>query len=163
MNNMLVVLAIIVAGVLINGGYGRSSQTMVLKDQKNKMEIEDRRMADELFEKQGIKRSKPQAISKAFIFFLNQTKMFESYSGTQMSIEFNNKEEEDIEDYYVKTVFRQVKGLPLTINIDKFSNETDMVEVLNDIYLLENHTDFKVTSIVSDNNTLIVKGELYGI
>lgn len=73
------------------------------------------------------------------------------------------KENEDIEDHYVVTKFRHVKGLPLTIGVEKYSNETDMIGVLNDIYLLEKRTDFKVSEISTDNNGLIVKGELYGI
>ena len=90
--------------------------------------------------------------------------MFETYSGTRMNIVLTGtKENENIEDHYVDTEFRDVKGLPMTISVEKFSNETDMAEVLNDIYLLEKRTDFKVSEISTENNGLIVKGELYGI
>ena len=49
------------------------------------------------------------------------------------------------------------------LQVDKFSNETDMGAVLNDIYQLEMSTDFKVTEINKEGNTLIVKGDVYGI
>ena len=51
----------------------------------------------------------------------------------------------------------------MKIVINKYSKETDMGAVLDDIHLLEKNTDFTATQIVKDNNNLIVKGEIYGI
>ncbi len=161
----MLVIAFGIAVILVNSGLTLSSRTMDIKKQKNEIMSENSALSGEVDQKQRFKKNVPKSISNAFTFFVNETKMFETYSGTQMDIAFGvqAKENENIEDYYVATGFRNVKGLPLTINVEKFSNETDMAEVLNDIYLLENRTDFKVSEISTENNALIVKGELYGI
>ncbi len=165
MNKIMVVIAVVIAAFLINSGLVLRAQTMDTKRQKNDIVSENFALWDEVDQKQRFKKNEPRAISNAFALFVNETKMFETTSGTRMGIVFGGvpKENENIEDHYVDTEFRNVKGLVLTINVEKFSNETDMPEVLNDIYLLENRTDFKVSEISIENNALIVKGELYGI
>jgi hypothetical protein len=160
----MVGIAIVITIMFINLGVALRFKMMDSLKQKEQLQSQNDGMVNEIEEKQVLKRSRPKAISDAFVFFVNQTKMFEAYSGTQMKIVFaGTKENENIEDHYEETPFRNVKGLPLTINVEKFSNATDMTEVLNDIYILECHTDFKVSEILSENNMLIVKGELYGI
>lgn len=164
MNKTMIVISLAVSALMVNLGITLRAQTLGMKNQSNDMAAENSSLADELDQKQALKKNEPKTISNAFALFVNETKMFETYSGTRMNITFgNSKENEGIEDYLVGTSFRHVKGLPITINVEKFSNETDMAEVLNDIYLLECRTDFKVSGIVSDNSDLIVKGELYGI
>ena len=164
MNKIMIIMAVVIAFFFINGGLILRSQTMDTKKQKNDMVSENLALGDEAGQKQRFKKNEPKTISNAFTLFVNETKMFETYGGTRMNIVFGGgKENENIEDYYVDTEFRNVKGLALTIHVEKFSNETDRTEVLNDIYLLENRTDFKVSEISTDNNALIVKGELYGI
>ena len=165
MNKIMIVIAVVIAAFFINLGLTLRSQTMDTKKQRNDIVSENLILGDEVDQKQRFKKNEPKAISNAFTLFVNETKMFETYGGTRMGIVFNggSKENENIEDHYVDTEFRNVKGLALTIRVEKFSNETDMAEVLNDIYSLENRTDFKVSEISTENNALIVKGELYGI
>ena len=164
MNKYTIFIAFVITVFFLHSAFALRSQTMDTKKQKDNMLSENLALSNELGLKEGFKRDGPKAISMAFALFVNETKMFETYSGTQMKIVFNGtKENENIEDHYVETEFRRVKGLPLTISVEKFSNETDMAGVLNDIYLLEKRTDFKVSEISTENNVLIVKGELYGI
>lgn len=70
---------------------------------------------------------------------------------------------DDIAHHYVDSQYRGIKKLPIVIQIDKFSSETDMGAVLNDVYHLEKETDFKATEINKEGNVLIVKGEVYGL
>lgn len=164
MNKIMIAIAVVIMILLIHSGLILRSQTMDIMKQKNKTVSENSALSEELGQKQKIKKKGPKSISHAFSLFINVTKMFETYSGTQMNIVWaNTKENENIEEHYVDTSFRGVKALPMTISVEKFSNETDMAEVLNDVYLLEKRTDFKVSGISTENNSLIVKGELYGI
>jgi len=160
----MVVIAVLITAFLVNSGLGLRAQKMDIKQQKNHVLFENSVLSGELDQKQQFKKNRPKTISSAFALFVNETKMFETYSGTRMGIVLTgNQENENIEERYVDTPFRGVKGLSLTIRVEKFSNETDMAGVLNDIYLLENRTDFNVSEISTENNDLIVKGELYGI
>lgn len=165
MNKIMVITAVVITVFFINLGLTLRSHTREAKIEKEEIASQNLVLSNEVDQKQLFKKNEPKTISNAFTFFVNETKMFETTSGTRMGIVFNGwpKENENIEDHYVDTEFRNVKGLVLTINVEKFSNETDMAEVLNDIYLLENRTDFKVSEILIENNVLIVKGELYGI
>lgn len=161
----MIVISVVITVFFINLGFTLRSQTRQVKIEKEEITSQNLVLANEVDQKQLFKKNEPKTISNAFTLFVNEMKMFEIYSGTRMNIVFNGwpKENENIEDHYVDTEFRNVKGLSLTISVEKFSNETDMAGVLNDIYLLENRTDFKVSEISAENNVLIVKGELYGI
>jgi hypothetical protein len=161
---MLVIMAMIITGVFIHLGFGLKNKSVDALKQKERIMSQNISMSDEIEQKQVYKKSEPKSLWDAFASFVNQSKMFEIYGGTQMKLVFSgSKENENIEDRYVETEFRNVKGLPLTINVSKFSSQTDMAEVLNDIYLLESRTDFKISEILTDNDVLTVKGELYGI
>ena len=70
---------------------------------------------------------------------------------------------QDISSHYVDTEYKGIRGLKIQIVVDKFSKETDMGAVLDDIHLLEKNTDFVSSEISKDNNNLIVKGEVYGL
>jgi hypothetical protein len=164
MSKMMIVMALIITGVFIHLGLALNSKTILMCKEKEGMMFRNISMFNEIKQKQVLRKIKPKRISNAYMLFINQSKMFEIYSGTQMKLVFSNaKENENIEDHYVETEFRNVKGLPLTIHVGKFSNNTDLAGILKDIYLLENRTDFKVSEISTGNNILIVKGELYGI
>jgi hypothetical protein len=164
MNKVIWTCAILVTVFFINVGLGLRAQLTEIKQELSELTRENASLSEEIARKRQFERKSPQTVSSAFTLFVNEIRMFETYSGSRMNIAVNGREEnQSIEDHYINTEFRQVKGLPLTINVEKFSTNTDMVEVLNDIHLLESHTDFKVSEIFSENNTLTVKGELYGI
>ena len=153
-----------ITALLIHSGLSLRAHSSDAKQQYDAVVSENLAFKGELEHKQIYRKDLPMAISDAFTGFVNETKMLETCSGTRVNIVFTGtKENENIEDHYEATSFRNVKGLPIAISVEKFSNETDMAAVLNDIYLLENHTDFKVSHISTENNSLIVKGELYGI
>ena len=163
MKRTMILMACVIAAFLIQSVVTLKARTMDISKQRDWILLENSFLSDELKRKQGFKINEPKTISDAFSLFINEAKMFETYSGTRINVIMNTlRENEEIEDHYVSTPFRSVKGLPLTISVEKFSNVTDMAGVLNDIYLLEKHTDFKVTEISTENNDLIVKGELYG-
>lgn len=164
MNKTMIASALIIAAVLINWGLAKQTQMGQAKEDKAAISLQNEALSNELRSKSILKQQRANRISDAFALFINEKKIFETYSGTRMDIVFAGaKENEDLEGHYVDTKFRGVKGLPITFKVDKFSNETGVVEALNDIHLLEAHTDFKVSEISTENNSLIVKGELYGI
>jgi len=157
-------VGLIIAFLFIEGALNLRVQEQEAQKSKDHLAAENQRLEGEINHKQSFKKNEPRYISKAFNLFVNQMKIFEAFSGTQMNFSLGGrKEKESIEDHFVPTHFRGVKALPILINVQKFSNQTDMGEVLNDIFLLENRTDFKVSEISSENNALVVKGELYGI
>ena len=156
--------AILITAFFMNAGLALRSQLTETKQQLNELIHENLSLSEEIAQKRRFERKAPKTVSSAFTLFVNEIRMFETYGGTRMNIAVNGREEnQSIVDHYIDTEFRNVKGLPLTVNVEKYSTNTDMVEVLNDIHLLESHTDFKVSEISAENNTLTVKGELYGI
>jgi len=164
MKNVLIFIAVVLAGLLIEAGLNIHARAAEIAQEKQALRRQNVSMSDELKAKQRYHPSSPQSMSEAFRFFINQTRMLEIYSGTHMSLVVDaGHDNDDMQEHDVLTEFRRVKGLRLMIHVDKFSNETDMEEVLNDIYLLEKHTDFKVKEIMAANGVLTVKGELYGI
>lgn len=159
-----VVVSVLAASILVNWGFHLNTRTSQILQRKIHEEKTNNDLSREMRFKETLKKEEPQALSSAFAFFINQSKLIETYSGTRMKLVFTgNRINENIQAHYVSTEFRNVKGLPLTINVEKFTKETDMTEVLNDIYLLERRTDFKVLEISSENDILTVKGELYGV
>ncbi len=164
MNKMIIGVSVAIGIFLINSGLMLHRQTIQADAQKNMLLTENLVLSHEIKQEQSFKKNEPKTISQSFTIFVNETKMFETYSGTRMNIVLEGaKENENLEDHLVATAFRGVKALPLNIRVEKFSNETDMGEVLNDIFLLERRTDFKVSEISTEDNTLLAKGELYGI
>jgi hypothetical protein len=95
---------------------------------------------------------------------MNQIRLLESYSGTSMNVQLEaTTDTQDISSHYEDTQYKGIRGLPIKIVVDKFSKETDMGAVLDDIHVLEKNTDFIASEISKDNNNLIVKGEVYGL
>jgi uncharacterized protein with HEPN domain len=95
---------------------------------------------------------------------MNQIRLLESASGTSMNVQLEGTmDTQDIANHYEDTPYKGIRGLRIRIVVDKFSKETDMGAVLDDIHLLEKNTDFMASEISKDNNNLIVKGEVYGL
>ena len=90
--------------------------------------------------------------------------MLEGFGGTNMDVQLDGvKDAGDISTQFEDTEYKGVRGLKIKIVVNKFSKETDMGAVLDDIHLLEKNTDFIASEISKDSNNLIVKGEIYGL
>ncbi len=164
MRKLLVLISLIVAASLFHLGISAHGQAMAMRADKLALEDNNALKTQEIEYKRSLKQTKPLEMSKAFNFLVNQMGFLETYTGTTMDIVFSQgKDRDSLENYYKKTEFRGVNGLPLIISINKFSKETEVGSVLNAVYLLEKRTDFKVTEISKEDANLTVKGELYGI
>ena len=163
MNKAMISVAAAVAGLLIYLGLGLHAKTLELLKQKDQTIQQNLSLSQEIRQKQLLKRMDPQSLPEAFAFFINQCKLFETDNGIRMKPAFGDAEQQQgIESRYVATEFRNVRGLPLTVNAAQFSDQAQALEALNDIHVLAGRTDFKISEIAAQNGVLTVKGEVYG-
>ena len=163
MNRMLIIAAVAVSITLLNLGFSFSGQRNVLNGQKNSISQENGIMAQELRKKEQFIKKSPVGINEALNLFVNLMRMLD-YDGAKIEIFFTTKQEKgNLEDYFIDSAFRNVRALPVVLRTNKFLKENDLTAVLNDIYILEKQTDFKVEEITDENNVLEIKGEVYGI
>jgi len=164
MNKGIIFISLIVSIVLINLGISIKSQVDGLKSDRSKLENDNMDMERKIKIKGSLSKQPPILLSTEYIAVLNQIRLLESYSGTSMSVQLEGgMDMQDISNHYENTEYKGIRGLRIKILVDKFSKETDMGAVLDDIHLLEKNTDFMALEISKDNNNLIVKGEVYGI
>lgn len=163
MNKIVVVICIVVSIFFANAGASISTQIRSLERQTKDILIQNEHIGMEISKKQQLTPRPPVDISKAYSLVINNIRYLESNSGTAMNLMIEKSQDnEDISDHYIDSQYRGIKKLPVKIQIDKFSGETDMGAVLNDIYQLESGTDIKAIEINKEGNSLIVKGEVYG-
>ena len=164
MNKLVIFFVSIIAIYLVHMGIDTNTNIADMKMQISQIESSNQDMKEQIGEKQHLKKMKPIPLSDEYARFLNQVRVIEDYSGTSMNIELEDKTDvNDISQQFSLSEYKGVRELKLKIIIDKFSKETDMGAVLDDIHQLEKFTDFKATEINKDNNSLIVKGEVYGL
>ena len=164
MNKIIIITAVIISIFLFNFSISLMSRTNELSTQTSKASHDVALLAQELKQKGGFVKKAPVEINRSFNLFVNLIRMLEDYGGTKIVLSFLTKTDKDsLEDHFTDSPFRNVKALPIVLKINKCSRAADMVSVLNDIYVLEKQTDFKVNEITNDNDILQVKGELYGI
>ena len=164
MNKIIILISLVVFITFVNGGMTVKRQLGNLREKSYQLKAKNDDIKQEIKSKVFLDRSAPVPLACAYILLINQIRTLESYSGTNMNVQLeDNKDTEDISAQYVDTPYKGVKGLMLRMVIDKFSKETDMGAVLDDIHLLEKNTDFMASEISKDNNNLIVKGEIYGL
>jgi hypothetical protein len=164
MNKIMIIISFIVSIVLINFGISTKLQVESLRSEDSQLEKDYFDMKQKIRDKRSLIKHTPIPLSKEYGLVMNQMRILESYSGTNMNIQLEGtKDTNDISDHYVDTQYKGVRGLKIKIVVDKFSKETDMGAVLDDIHLLEKNTDFTASEIAKDNNNLIVKGEIYGL
>ncbi|MDE1920144.1 MAG: hypothetical protein KGJ09_03655 [Candidatus Omnitrophica bacterium] len=164
MNKMIILISLAVTVVLVNLGVSMNSQ--IEQDNNDYALLQDKinGMQQAIKDKELLPRQPPVELHVAYNAVLNETRLLESTSGTNMNIQLEGAMEvPDISTHYEKTAYRGVRGLKIRIVIDKFSRETDMGAVLDDIHTLEANTDFLASEISKDNNNLIIKGEIYGL
>ncbi|MDE2026951.1 MAG: hypothetical protein KGJ11_00240 [Candidatus Omnitrophica bacterium] len=164
MNKTAVFMSLTFSVVLGYFGMNTHAQVQYIKEGISQIEQKNDAMQQSLKDKVGIKRAAPVPLSKEYNLVMNQMRILEGYSGTSIDVQLDGiKDTSDIRSQFQNTEYKGVKGLMVKIVIDKYSKQTDMGAVLDDIYLLEKNTDFTTTQIIKDNNNLIVKGEIYGI
>lgn len=135
-----------------------------LKDEDSQLEANNQDMKQEIQDKELLAKREPVLLSAEYSLVMNQVRLLESYSGTSMNVQLDGiKDANDISAQYIDTEYKGVRGLKIKIVVDKFSKETDMGAVLDDIHLLERDTDFMASEIDKENNDLIVKGVVYGL
>ena len=164
MNKIIIFISFIVSIVLINFGMSTKAQVDDLKIENAQLQANNLDMKQEIKDKESLPKQDPVPISTEYSVVMNQIRLLESYSGTSMNVQLEGTSDtEDITSHYVGTEYKGIRGLKIRIVVDKFSKETDMGAVLDDIHLLEKNTDFMASEISKDNNNLIVKGEVYGL
>jgi hypothetical protein len=164
MNKIIVFISIVMAFVLINLGISSKTQVDELRNENLQLQSNNMDLKEKIKDKESLPKQAPVPISTEYSEVLNQIRLLESYGGTSMSVQLDGSTDtQDISSHYEDSEYRGIKGLKIQIVVDKFSKETDMGAVLDDIHLLEKNTDFMATEISKDNNNLIVKGEVYGL
>ena len=164
MNKIMLIISILVAVFFVHLGLSMNTQFESLSKQTGDTVIQNHHMGMEIQARQSLTKRYPKAMSKAFSLLLNDLRYLEENSGTVMDLYIDkSKDNDDIASHYIDSQYRGIKKLPVLIEVNKFSSETDMSAVLNDIYQLEEGTDFKATEINKAGDILIVKGDVYGL
>ena len=164
MNKIIIFVSCVISILLINFAMSTRTQIDNLKNEAAQLKAGNLDMHQRIKDKEKLIKRKPVLLSTAYGLVLNKMRILESFSGTNMNIQLeNSRDADDISEHYMDTEFKGVRGLKIQIVVDKFSKETDMGAVLDDIYLLEKSTDFMASEISKENDNLIVKGEVYGL
>ncbi|MBF0570453.1 MAG: hypothetical protein HQL12_01145 [Candidatus Omnitrophica bacterium] len=164
MNKTIIFTSFIASMVLINFGMSAKARVDKLRYEAVQMQANNLDMKQKINDRESLVKRGPVLLSIEYGLVMSQIRMLESCSGTDMNVQLEGfKDADDISDHYVDTEYEGVRGLKIKIVVDKFSKETDMGAVLDDIHLLEKNTDFMVSEISKDKNNLIVKGEIYGL
>ena len=164
MNKIIIFISFVVSVVLINFGISAKARMDGLKSENSQLQADNLGMKEKIKDKESLPKRTPVPLSTAYSVVLNQIRLLESYSGTAMNVQLEGAmDAQDIASHYEDTQYKGIRGLKIRIVVDKFSKETDMGAVLDDIHILEKNTDFAASEISKDNNNLIVKGEVYGI
>lgn len=164
MNKPIIFISCVVFFVLVDFGLSTKAQVDELKNENAQLQSNNFDLKKTIEYKESLAKRTPVLIATAYSAVINQIKLLESYSGTSMNVQLDGaKDTEDITSNYVDTEYKGIRGLKIQIVVDKFSQETDMGAVLDDIYTLEENTDFIASEISKENNNIIVKGEVYGL
>ena len=164
MNRIILLVSVIASILFFHFGLSMRVQINTLRSDEAELQMKNLEMQKNIKDRKSLVKEPPVRMAVAYAFVLNQIKLLENFSGTSMNIELEGgMGSTDIASHYETTAYKGVKGLRIRMVVDKFSKETDMGAVLDDIHQLEKNTDFVSTQISKDNNNLIVKGEIYGI
>lgn len=164
MNKIIILLSFVVSAVLINFGVSAKARIDDLRIKNAQYQADNIDMNRKIKIKESLPKQTPVVLLTAYHAVLNQIRWLESTSGTVMNVQLRGAmDTPDIAGHYEDTPYQGIRGLKIQIVVDKFSKETDMGAVLDDIHLLEKNTDFIASEISKDNNNLIVQGEIYGV
>jgi len=164
MNKAIISVSVLIALLLINFGASFHRQASEVNEEIKKTTQENSELTQEIKQKESLGRSAPLSMTRAFNALVNQMHMIEAYGGTSMELSFVTKgDKNSLDEYFTDSVFQNVKSLPVVLKINKYSDQTDTISVLDDVHQLESRTDFKVREITDEHDVLQVKGDLYGI
>ena len=164
MNKVIVFISFVAAIVFINWGMTTKTQVDEINSKAAQLRTKNLEIKYKINEKASLTKQPPVLLGTEYSVVLNQIRLLESYSGTVMNVQLEGSmDTPDITSHYEDTEYQGIRGLKIRIVVDKFSKETDMGAVLDDIHLLEKNSDFIASEISKDNNNLIVKGEVYGL
>jgi hypothetical protein len=164
MNKMIFPICIVMSVFFVNAGLSINARVDDLSRQREYMLTQNNHVEVEISQRQMLPQRPPVVVSTAFSLVINEIRYLEGNSGTTMNLTIEKStDNDDIANHYIDSQYRGIKKLPVMLEVEKFSNETDMGAVLNDIYQLEEETDFKATEINKEGNALIVKGDVYGL
>ena len=164
MNKIIIFVSFVAAIVLVNFGMSTGTQVGSLKEELSQLETNNADMKEKISKKEFNPKRKGVPLSLEYELVMNEMRTLESFSGTNMELQLEeSKDVNEISTQYEETEYKGVRGLKIKIVVNKYSKETDMGAVLDDIHLLEKNTDFMASEITKDNNNLIVKGEIYGL
>lgn len=164
MNKIIICSSFIVSAIFVNFGMSTKAHVDSLKDEVTQLETNNADMKQQISDKEFLKKKTGIELPTEYGLFMNHVRNLEGNGGTSMDVQLESaKDADDISKQYEDTEFKGIRGLKLKIVVNKFSKDTDMGSVLDDIHLLEESTDFMATEISKDSNNLIVKGELYGL
>jgi len=164
MNKMIILAFTAVTMVLVNLGISEKQRTDELRKKGSQIEANNRDMKAKINERLPLVKHKPVLLSEEYALLVNEVKLLKSCRDVNMNVQLEyGKDAEDITDHYENTGYIGVRRLELEILVDHFTKETDMCGILDDIHLLEMNTDFIATQISKENNSLIIKGEVYGL
>jgi len=164
MNKIIIFISFVISVVLVDLGMSTKAQVDNLREESSQLAANNLDMKHKIREKEFLVKHEGVPLPTEYSLVLNQVRMLEGYSGTNMDVQLDGiKDAADITTQFEGTEYKGVRGLRIKIVVNKFSKETDMGAVLDDIHLLEKNTDFIASEISKDNNNLIVKGEIYGL
>jgi hypothetical protein len=164
MSKIIVVFSFFSAILSIHFGMSAKAQADDLRIQDAQLQVDNFNMEQKIKDKRSLVEHPPVPIATEYSVVLNQIRLLESGGGTRMNVQLEGVvDNQDVSTHYEDTIYRGIRGLNVQIVVNKFSTETDMGAVLDDIHLLEKNTDFVSTEIIKNDNNLIVKGEVYGL
>ncbi|MBF0511861.1 MAG: hypothetical protein HQL13_05995 [Candidatus Omnitrophica bacterium] len=164
MKKTMIFLSLALSLLLFHWGFTLSQEMRALQGQYTQLQTNNLMIKEEIRFKETLPKKAPMPLSTGYTDMLNHISVLENTSGTCMQVNIEaSKEDQMIENHYENSEYQGIKKLKIQIMVDKFSKESDMGAVLDDIHLLEKDTDFIARQIIKENNDLIVKGEVYGI
>ena len=157
MNKTIIVISFIVSVILVDLGISTKAQLDNLRDEIAHLGQSNADRRQKIMNKGILTRRQPVPLSTEYSLVMNQIRLLESYSGTSMNVTLQaDRNADDISAHYADTAYLGVHGLKIKIIVNKFSKQTDMGAVLDDIHLLEKNSDFLASELNKINNDLIV-------
>ena len=164
MNKIMVLFSLAVSMVLIYFGISQRAQMNEQRIQLAQLQVKNMERKQSVKDKEILSRSNPVFLSEEYGVLMDKVRILAGNSGIGMNVALQEgRDAADIADHYVDTPYSGVKALKIKIVVDRFSKETDMGMVLDDIHVLEKSTDFLVSEISRELDHLSVKGEIYGL
>lgn len=164
MNRIIIFTSVIIFLVLVNLGLSTKQNLDELKGYIYKLQVSNLDMEGRIKEKGCLPKLPSIRLSTEYRMVLNQIKLMDENSEISMNVQLEGGvDSQDVSCHFENTEYKGIRGLRIKIITNRFSKETDMSALLDEINLLEKNMDFVVSEISKNNDNLTVKGEVYGI